>query len=220
MHLTDPNDSAASSEAVISHAFDVLFAELLQAKRQFQNGDYAGRGGVIHALESVLKFLSLFEQVQSAGLNAPLTVLFDALLHLDDGETHPILQKAKHSGRARASAGRESLKGIVAFTVDRLRALGTSAPDAHETVAGILQTERVTPGRGKASIAARTVRLWCEDVAADVGRHGQAAQTFDFLQTTSAARGELDCPRELLLERLAQLVRAVRSGKLPFKPPS
>jgi hypothetical protein len=218
--VSDDNQSAASSEAAISRAFDVLFAELLEAKRRFQTANDGERDGVIHALESVLKFLALFEQVQSAALHAPLIALFDALLHLDDGETHPMLRKARHSGRARASAGRESLKGTVAFTIDRLCALGTSAPDAHETVARLLEAERVAPGRGKGAMTARTVRLWCEDVAADVGRHGQAAQAYDFLQKTAAARGELDVPRDLLLERLITLVGDAGLGKKPLKPPS
>jgi hypothetical protein len=218
--VADSNDSAASPEAAISQAFDVLFAQLLEAKRRFENGDHAGRDGVIHALESVLKFLGLFEQVQSAHLHAPLAALFDALLHLDDGETHPMLDKVKHSGRARASAGRESLKGFAAFTVDRLCALGIPQPKAHETVARVLESEGVSPARGKGPITGRTVRLWCQHVAADVGRHGEAAQAFDFLQRTAAARGELDSPEELLLERLKRLVRDVGLGKKPLKPPS
>ena len=211
------NDSAASSEALISEAFDVLFAHLLEAKRRFENGDQAGRDGVVHALEAVLKFLALFEQVQSASLHAPLTALFDALLHLDDGGTYPMLQKVGRSGRARASAGRELLKGIVAFTVDRLCALGTSAPEAHVTVAGTLESEEVSPARGNGPVTARTVRLWCQRVA---GRHGEAAQVFDFLQCTAAARGELDSPKELLLDRLIKLVREVGLGKKPLKPVS
>jgi hypothetical protein len=218
--VPESNDSAASSEALISEAFDVLFAHLLEAKRRFENGDQAGRDGVVHALEAVLKFLALFEQVQSASLHAPLTALFDALLHLDDGETHPMLQKVGRSGRARASAGRESLKGIVAFTVDRLCALGTSPPEAHVTVAGTLESEEVSPARGNGPVTARTVRLWCQRVAADVGRHGEAAQVFDFLQCTAAARGELDSPKELLLDRLIKLVREVGLGKKPLKPVS
>jgi hypothetical protein len=161
-------------------------------------------------------------------LLAPLIALYDALLQLDDGETLPVLQKVRHSGRARASAGRESLKGIVAFTVDRLCALGTSPSEAHETVARVLTSEFVTPARGKfvtpargsSLMTARTVRLWCEDVAADVGRHREAGQAFDFLQTVSAARCELNPSKELLLERLVQLVRRTRSGELPPNPPS
>jgi hypothetical protein len=118
--MADLTDGAASSGTSPNRAFDLLFAGLREAKCRFENGDHAGRDGVIHALESVLKFLGHFEQVENAALHAPLGALFDALLHLDDGETHPMLQKVTLSGRARASAGRESLMGIIAFTVDRL----------------------------------------------------------------------------------------------------
>jgi hypothetical protein len=135
-------------------------------------------------------------------------------MHLDDGETDPILQKANRSGRARASAGRESLKGVVAFTVNRLCALGCSLPDAYEAAAKVLRSEGVSRERGKGTLTSRTVRGWYENVSADVGRHGEAAQTIDCLQIEHDARNEMNS-KEQHLDRLAKLVREMRLGTKP-----
>jgi hypothetical protein len=203
----------------LKEAFDFLYSALRVAKHRFETGNDAGRDGAIHALETVTKFLMMIcEPVRSEALHAPLAALFDALMHLDDGETHPMLHKAKLAQRARSSAGRDSLKGAVAFTVDRLRALGVAAPTAHRDVARVLATEGVAPARGKAPTTARTVRLWCENVSADVGRHGEAAKTFDGLVNEYAACNHVESATELL-DRLANLIRATRSAK-PLNPPS
>jgi hypothetical protein len=130
-------------------------------------------------------------------------------LNLDDGVVHPMLQKPRHLGRGRghASAGRESLKGMIAVTVDGLCATGMPLKDARESVARVLRKQGVAAARGS-EVDERTVRGWYEDVAADVGRHGEAAQTFDLLQMELAAEKSAApwIMRRRLLNRLAHVV--------------
>src|SRR5262249_32737756 len=157
------------------------------------------------------------------GLLAPLVALFDALMNLDDGEVRPILKKARVKGRGRASAMRESVKGVVAFTVHALHATGLPLPSARKLVARVLQKEGVTAEGGRdPQVTARTVRGWCEHVDADVSRRGEAAQTFDLLkQNFSFAHGADPGPiQRELLDRLRNLIPRTRSGKNPLKPPS
>jgi hypothetical protein len=161
----EPEGASSSSEdvAALNAAFDFLYGGLRDAKKLFDTGDKGSREGAIHALEILLKFLSRFQPVLDQGLNAPLIALFNALLSLNDGNVLPMLKPVPPRGRSRASGIRDSLRGAAAFTVTRLCATGRSAPDAHADVA-------------------RTVRGWCEEVAADIGRCGEAAQTFDLLE--------------------------------------
>jgi hypothetical protein len=140
-------------------------------------------------------------------------------MNLDDGEVHPLLQKPRHLGRGRgyASAGRESLKGMVAFTVDGLCASGMPLKDARESVARVLRKQGVTAARGSGEVDERTVRGWCEDVAADFGRHGEAAQTFDLLQKELSAEKSATpwIMRRRLLDRLAHVAHVTRAREKP-----
>ena len=168
--------------AVIQETFNALYKGLDEAKQLFESGRNNGRDGVIHAVESVLKFLEKSGPIRSHGLHVPLAALFNALMNLDDGVVLPILKKARRTGRGRASATRESIKGAVAFTVHGLHATGLQMPAAHKLVASALQKQEVKAERGRdQGVTARTVRGWCEDVAADVSRRGEAAQTYDGL---------------------------------------
>jgi hypothetical protein len=228
--LTEPSEAAPgplSAEQIqaISDAFDFLYSGLREAKRRFQASDDAGRDGAIHAVETVIKFLSLYEPVRSESLHAPLSVLFDALMSLGDGEVLPILRKVKRSGRVRASGGRDSLTGMIAFTVDGLCATGMSSDDARRSVARILQKAGVTPARGAGSnVTVRTIRGWCEEVAADVRREGEAAHAFDLTaQAFAAVRQTAHDPkaiRRALLDGLAHVARETRAGKNPVKRPA
>jgi hypothetical protein len=132
-------------------------------------------------------------------------------MSLDDGDVQPILREIKHPGRPRGSAGRESLKGTADFTVDHLvHVCGLSPEQAREAVAEVLRNEDVMAARGRfPETTARTVGGWCEDVAADVGRHGEAAQTFDEAARSFApVRGnDRQTIRPALLEALAHVVR-------------
>ena len=173
---------SAKDLAAMKETFNALYKGLDEARQLFENGRNNGRDGVIHAVECVLKLLEKSDPIRSHGLHAPLVALFDALMNLDDGVVRPILKKAQRPGRGRASAMRESIKGTAAFTVHALRETGLQMRAAQASVARCLQKEGVTAERGRARrIAARTVRGWCEDVAADVSRRGAAAQTYDVL---------------------------------------
>jgi hypothetical protein len=211
----EPEGAPSSSEdlAALNAAFDLLYSALREAKRLFEAGDNAGREGVIHALENLLKFLSRFQPVLDEGLNAPLGSLLSALLSLDDGRVLSLLKPVLARGRSRASAIRDSLKGAAAFTVMRLRAAGRTAPDARKDVAHVFHNAGVKAARGQyPKITSRTVRGWCEEVAADVGRHGQAAQTFELLAADNTESAEAADKRRYYLDKLAVLIRAIRGA--------
>jgi hypothetical protein len=196
-------------------AFNFLYDGLREAKLRFETGNDGGRDGVVHALETMLKFLYLYEPVQSGGLQAPLAMLFNALMNLDDGAVHPMLQKVPRRGRTRASAGRESLIGTVAFTVDALCDTGKPLDDAREIVARELRRAGVRPDRGGGEFTSRTVRAWCERVAADVGGHGEAKQMFESLKRefVPAENVESERIRHVLLDALRHLIGGTREGR-------
>jgi hypothetical protein len=209
--------------AAIESAFNNLYAGLVEAKRRFETGSNGGREGAIHAIESVLKFLEGSAVVRSNGLHAPLVALFDSLMNLDDGVVRPILQKVPHSGRGRASAMRESIKGTVAFTVDRLCASGLPIARARKLVARTLKEVGLDAERGRhPAVTERTIRGWCEDVAADVSRKGEAAQTFARLQADVSLANGSDPPsvRRELLARLSNLICGTRNAQKPVNHPS
>ena len=157
---------------------DSLRAGLVEANRLFQAGDNGGREGAIHGVELVLKFLMQIPEIGDQGLTAPLGVLQDALMNLDDGRTQPMLQAVRKTGRARVGAIRDSHVGAVAFTVSRLQGAGMSREEAFKAVAKALNRAGVAPSRGRNSaFTPRTIRGWCERVAEDVGCHGEAART-------------------------------------------
>jgi hypothetical protein len=215
---TEPQGTSPSSEdiAALNAAFDFLYSGLRDAKKLFEGGNNVGREGAIHSVEILLKFLSRFRPVRDESLNAPLAALFNALLSLDDGSVLSILKPIPARGRSRASGIRDSLKGAAAFTVTRLRATGLTAPDASTHVAQVLRNAGVTAARGRyPAISGRTVRGWCAEVAADIGRHGEAAQTFDlFERECSVVDGaEPADVRRAYLESLANLINATRGSE-------
>jgi hypothetical protein len=156
------------------------------------------------------------DPIGSHGLHAPLVALFDALLSLDDGKLLPLLvpKKKPKGGRARASALRASLIGVSVFTVNRLIETGMLAPAAQKAVAQKLKISGIKSARGAGTISARTVRGWCEHVSEDVGRHSEAAQTYDFLITDPEAVTDGLAPsqaRTVLLDRLGALTKKIRA---------
>jgi len=200
----------------LNEALAYLFHELDRAKEFHRSEANAGREGVIHSVETVLKFLQLFAPVISSALHAPLAVLFDALMSLDDGRALPLLKPANKTGRPRASAFRGSLIGAAVLTVKRLTEVGMKTPAAHEAVARNLKGAGIKPARGRVgAITARTIRGWCEEVSADVGRNGEAAQTYDLLikdprgSATNGLRPKQ--ARTVLLGRLAAVARKIRA---------
>jgi hypothetical protein len=246
--VKDSNNSAASSEAslspsesAITQAFDFLFSELRDAKRLFDAGNDAGREGVIHAVEVVIKFLSLFELVKNESLHAPLARLFTDLMALNDGVASTMLAPKARSGRARASGAYDALKGIAVFTVRRLQATGMQPVDARKAVASALDKLNVRPARkgsagGTGQITERTLRTWEEQIATDVGCRTTAAQTLKeaeagHVQEVVAGLGLSALPenttpdklvlprfplndlRTFYLDRLATYVTATRSAE-------
>jgi hypothetical protein len=130
----------------------------------------------------------------------------------------PPLGRRPQGGRAPASDTRNKFKGAVAYTVRRLCDIGYEPSVARTIIADDLARIGVSPSRGSGHMSERTVRLWCEDVAADVGRHGAAARAYDSL--VSDPRGAIfnslvsTTAEKLLRSRLLHLARSVRaSGK-------
>jgi hypothetical protein len=214
-----PEKIEPSDLCLLNEALAYLFQELHRASALYKSNPIAGREGAIHSVETVVNFLSVFAPVISASLHAPLATLFDALMYLDDGRVLPLLKPAKKTGRARASAIRESLIGATAFTVKRLTETGMTAPDAHKAVARILGGIGIKPARGRADnvITARTIGGWCEQVRADVGRYSTAAQTYDLLISDprgSTANDLLPAQaRSALLEQLAKTAKKIRADE-------
>ena len=91
------------------------------------------------------------------------------------------------------------------------------APAAHEAVARKLESMGVKAARGQAgkAIIARTIRGWCEEVSADVGRHGEGAQAYDELINDPKGSTTNDLlPKQaqtVLLDRLAALAKKIRA---------
>ena len=108
----------------------------------------------------------------------PLMALESALLALDEGVTEPLLKPVRQgkAGRPRAAQLRQEFLGTVVFTVQQLRAVGYSLPEAHKVVADDLNHVGAKPDRGSNRFTSRTVRDWCERVAEDVGCHLPAAR--------------------------------------------
>jgi hypothetical protein len=210
-----PGAIKESDLPLLNEGLAFLFQELANAGDLHQSDTEAGREGVIHSVETVVNFLSLFAPVISSRLHAPLGALFDALMTLDDGKVLPLLKPEKKSGRARASALRGSLIGAVAFTVKRLTETGMHVPAAHQAVANALKRQGVKPARGRAAaMSTRTIRTWCEQVARDFGRHGEAPQTYDRLINDPSGNVSDQPPKQaqsVLLDRLADVARAIRA---------
>jgi hypothetical protein len=201
---------------LLNEALAYLFHELDKATELHQSDAKAGREGVIHSVETVVHFLSVFAPVISSRLHAPLGVLYDALMNLDDGKVLPLLKPAKRTGRTRASALRASLIGAAVFTVKRLTETRMEARNAHKAVANTLKGLGVKPARGSAgTITARTIRGWCEEVSADVGQHGEAAQAYYYLMNDPKGSDINELPpteaRDVLFNRLAAVVRTIRA---------
>jgi hypothetical protein len=194
--------------AHLNEALHWLFRELNDAAELHRNGDFGGRAGAVRAAKAVTAFLMLFRTVNKKGLVVPLAQVADGLTALDQNTVKPMMRPIPRSGRARASEGRQSLKGIAVYIVRRLQDqdIGKDRHTALKMVAAKLAACDVRPDRGAGKITARTVRNWDDQVSADVGRHGSARQTFDGLL---AEKERL--PAHKLLNRLAYVVRQTRA---------
>jgi hypothetical protein len=162
-------DSCCTDPA-LAEALQILWRELREAKQRFQSGQDAGRDGAIHALETIVKFLGLFDTVRDEALHAPLARLSSDLMSLDDGTASAMLTPRRRRGRARASSFYDATKGVAVFTVQRVAATGITYPNARRMVATKLAEIGVRPARkgsdkGTGEFSERTLRKWQDDVA-------------------------------------------------------
>lgn len=215
-----PESVAAGDVPRLNIAFQHLWAELRAAHSEFADGNHLH--GAYLSLLSVYAFLSLFGPVRQEGLFVPLAALESALRALDEGVVEPILRSPRRArtGRARSSDLYQELKGTAVYVVSRLCELGHVRSDALKIVAADLRRIGVKPDRGSGEVTSRTVRWWCEEIAADVGRHGAAAQRCDVLLLHSANEALDNMPPEsaklLLRSRLRFFVTAI--GRKPANP--
>jgi hypothetical protein len=217
-----PESFAAGDVPRLNIAFQHLWAELREAHSEFADGNHLN--GAYLSLLSVYAFLSLFGPVRQEGLFVPLAALESALWALDEGVVEPILKPARRTGtgRARSPVLYQEIKGTAVYVVQRLHSLGLEQKEARAIVAAELRSIGVKPERGSGGITARTIRGWCEEVAADIGRHRAAAQRCYVLLSHPANKSLENMPPEAakswLRSRLSSFVTTI--GGKPANPPS
>jgi hypothetical protein len=107
---------------------------------------------------------------------------------LEQNNVLPILKPVLRVGPPRSSHAHQALKGQAAATVKLLEKVGLNRQQALQAVAKELAKLGVRPERGSGTITANTVRHWCDDVAADVGRRGTAAMMCDSMFTAQQSK--------------------------------
>jgi len=159
----------------------LFFAQLREARQQFERGEENGRVGAFTALAATWMFILAFKATSKEPLYASIVMLLDALAALDQGLVLPIIKKPiRRRGRAPSGQAYASLKGHAAATVKTLMQTGFSHPQACAQVARELARRGVRPERGSRTVTATTVGNWCNEVSSDVGRHGAAARAYDY----------------------------------------
>ena len=156
-----------------------FFADLRRALELFQQSEGQGRAGAIKALGAMWQLIALFKEPFAENLHVPVLRLQDALLALVENNVSPMLRPVPRSGRASSTGARAALRGYAAGTVARLVQAEVPQEQAHARVASALVKLGVGPKRGAGRVTATTVRHWCDEVAADVGRRGGAAVVYD-----------------------------------------
>jgi hypothetical protein len=215
-NMPDTCEPRSQSEGRESQHLVELCQTLREANDLFRKGKKGGREGAIHALEGTLRFYTTVPGIGPEGLNAPLLRLFDAMMALDDGETKPILKAERIRGRHRLSGFSETQIGAAVFTVRKLQETGLPLSEAEHAVAREMALTGAVKSRGSdRQITARTIRGWCERVDQDVGRHGQAAQTFDLLEAEVTNPEKLSGNEGKLfwLERLRSVIARTRGNE-------
>jgi ParB-like chromosome segregation protein Spo0J len=165
----------------LNAALRFFFADLRGAWDQFQAGQ--DRKGAIQALAAMWRLIALFKSPLAETLHVPILLLQDALCALDKNKVAPMLKPAPRSGRARSIGARAGLRGHAAGTVQHLMQAGLTQPQAYARLAKTLTKLGVRPERGPGQITATTIRHWCDEVAADVGRRSVAATVYDGMFT-------------------------------------
>ena len=208
---TGPMELLAQDIATVRVFF---FADLRAAWELYQRSEGHGRAGAIKAISAAWRLIALFEKPFSENLHLPILRLHDALTALDDNNVSSMLQPVPRTGRADSIGARTALKGYVAGTVMRLLEARVSRREAHREVAKVLLQRGVRPERGPGQVTSDTVRHWCDEVAADVGRKDNAAMVCDGMFTpeerTKFARLPSDQKKQqFALASLADFVAAV-----------
>ena len=184
MKGTIPEQITAADLETLNKGLRFFFSKLRLASGLFRQAEDDQRHAAIVALDAAWRLVALFKQPYSENLFLPLLHLQDALRKLDEGSVPPMLVKSvRRPGGAKSTDARTALRGRVAGTVARLVEANVPLEEAHRLVAGDLVKLGVRPERGSSPITARTVRGWCEEVAADVGRRGAAAIIYDGMFT-------------------------------------
>jgi hypothetical protein len=207
-------------------ALSFLFRRLWAANRLFVEKKDSGRRGVIEAINVVTQFLKFFEGTTDHC--QPLTALSNALLSLEEGDVLALLAPAHRASRPPNSAARACDKAMAVATVHWLCETGLDPNSARKMVAHACREAGIKPSRKGAKdsqgqepeITDRTVRGWGEKIAEDP--HSQAAQTFDRLKQSWAAKTKfithqaiksvgVDAVRRGLLEDLRSVLAEMRA---------
>jgi hypothetical protein len=176
---TLPEKIGEADLSTLNKALGFLFGQLREARAQFaQEGDN-GRRGALTALSSFWRFITLFSTPLAETLHIPIVRLQDAVTMLNYNRIEPILKPIRHRGRAPSSYSYACLKGCAAATVQLLVQAGLDLAEARLAVARQLSKRGVRPERGSGTVTRTTVRNWCNEISADVGRRGAAALTYD-----------------------------------------
>jgi hypothetical protein len=192
----------------------LFFAQLREARQQFEQGEENGRIGAFTALAATWMFILAFKATSKEPLFAPIVMLQNALAALDQGLVLPIVKPIRRRGRARSDEAYASLKGHAAATVKILLQTGLDHQQACRRVATQLARLGVRPERGSGTVTATTVRNWCVEVSRDVHRRRTAAQAYDHFILDPKEKESLlalpkDWARQFVLQSLADWVRAL-----------
>jgi hypothetical protein len=203
-----------------------LFADLREAQRRFE-AEEDGRLGAFTALGAIWRFIVLFKAPHDQGLQVPVIRLQDALASLERNLVEPMLKPRPRRGRAPSSHAYATLRGNSAGTAELLFRTGLDRQQAHRIVANQLKEIGVQPERGSGKVTADTVRHWCVEVAADVGRRGTAAMAYDSMVADAEPKISALTPEQArrwaidslaaFIQRLFPQLRTTRRN--PVKPP-
>lgn len=189
--------------------YDILFEGLRFFTLKLQCATYLPDDEAkITAIDAAAQLAALFKY--SEDLTLPFLHIQDALRH-----GAPVIKPTRRKGRPRLLDEQAILHGYVAATVDRLISTGMSQKKAWEEVARGLRS--VQSHRGLTT--PRTVRGWCEEVSADVGRHGTAAWVYHDM--TTGAEGQKFSNLETVKAKRAYALKSLAGYVLMhFKKPT
>lgn len=221
-----PEQIGPTDVAAVNEALAALFGELRSAQSLPPSETHERLAAVV-ALGAVWRFLVQFESALAEGLHLPLLSLHGSLQALNENNVAPLLKPtpAPDGGRAPDSPERQALIGFAAGAVGWLKWTGLSRDAAHKAVADALHKLGIRPGRGSGRLKARTVRGWCERVAADVGGQSIAKIQADAM-LTAKWQAKIKAPqqqqaRKFVLNALtAHVQRLTAAAQKPANPPS